>query len=167
MPTFRSPALLLPLWKPHTPGLQLQTPENQQWWELLADISNAFDGVDHAKLLQHLSDIELCPRWIAWPHSYTTGRRQRAIAHLCPSPYLFLLHMSTCIPSVHSGHWVCRRCRTVPSQTTNQYLRGHFIGLGDKAVGRVATSNNMLLNKSLWKFGYVFQETLHNLHHSS
>ncbi|KAJ8381215.1 hypothetical protein SKAU_G00019930 [Synaphobranchus kaupii] len=73
--------------------------------------SNAFDRVDHAKLLQHLVDIELCPRLLAWIHSYTTGRRQRVMANGTYSSwsevtsgvpqggvvslYLFLLHMST------------------------------------------------------------------------
>ncbi|KAJ8344729.1 hypothetical protein SKAU_G00289220 [Synaphobranchus kaupii] len=71
----------------------------------------AFDIVDHARLLQHLVDIELCPRLLAWIHSFTTGRRQRVMANCTyspwsevtsgvpqggmVSPYLFLLHMST------------------------------------------------------------------------
>ena len=78
---------------------------------LLADMSKAFDRVDYAKLLQHLSNIDLCPRLLAWLHSYTTGRRQRVMANgtFSPwsevtsgvpqggvvSPYLFLFHMST------------------------------------------------------------------------
>ncbi|KAJ8353276.1 hypothetical protein SKAU_G00208430 [Synaphobranchus kaupii] len=78
---------------------------------LLADMSKPFDRVDHAKLLQHMVDIELCPRLLAWIHSYTTGRRQRVMANGTysswsevmsgvpqggvVSPYLFLLHMST------------------------------------------------------------------------
>ncbi|XP_071383975.1 uncharacterized protein [Centroberyx affinis] len=33
---------------------------------LLADMSKAFDRVDHAQLLQHLANIELCPRPLAW-----------------------------------------------------------------------------------------------------
>jgi hypothetical protein len=42
-------------------------------------MSKAFDRVDHAKLLQHLFDIELCPRLLAWLRRYTTGRRQRVM----------------------------------------------------------------------------------------
>lgn len=77
---------------------------------LLADMSKAFDRVDHAKLLQHLVDMNLCPRLLAWIHSYTTGRRQRVMANDIysswtkvtsgvpqggvVSPYLFLLYMS-------------------------------------------------------------------------
>ncbi|KAJ8398077.1 hypothetical protein AAFF_G00431540 [Aldrovandia affinis] len=48
---------------------------------LSADMSKAFNHVDHAKLLQHLADIKLCPRLLAWLHSYTTGRRQRVMTN--------------------------------------------------------------------------------------
>lgn len=78
---------------------------------LLADMSKAFDRVDHAKLLQHLATLDLCPQLLTWLHSYTIGRRQRVVANSIYStwkditsgvpqggviaPYLFLLHMSS------------------------------------------------------------------------
>lgn len=78
---------------------------------LLVDMSKAFDRVDHAKLLQHLTSLGLCPRLLTWLHSYTTGRTQRGMANGMysswtevtsgvpqggvVSPYLFLLHMCT------------------------------------------------------------------------
>ncbi|KAJ8417503.1 hypothetical protein AAFF_G00223460 [Aldrovandia affinis] len=131
---------------------------------LLADMSKAFDCADHAKLLQHLADIELCPRLLAWIHNYTTGKRQRIKANgtYSPwsevksgvpqggvvSPYLFLLHMST--------------RRTVLSGTPDT---GHADDVGlsqaipltniesDTTMGKEmeqlnkwAASNNMLLN---------------------
>ena len=87
MPTSQTPAILPPLWKPHTPGWQLQTPNIPTMVRvLLADMSKAFDRVDHAKLLQHRSDIEQCQRLLAGFHSYTTRRLQRVMASGTFSP---------------------------------------------------------------------------------
>ena len=33
---------------------------------MLAAMSKAFDMVDHAQLLQHLANVELCPRHSIW-----------------------------------------------------------------------------------------------------
>ncbi len=48
---------------------------------LLADMSKAFDRVDHSRLFQHLTTLNLCPQLLAWLFSYTTGRRQRVVAN--------------------------------------------------------------------------------------
>lgn len=42
-------------------------------WVLLADMSKAFDRVHHAQLLQHLANIDLHSRLLAWVHSYMSG----------------------------------------------------------------------------------------------
>lgn len=96
MPTSRGPALLLPLCKPHTPGFSYKP---TMVMVLLADMSKAFDRVDHTKLLQHLSDIELSKLTSLSPQLHhqkkaevTSGVPQGGVV----SPYPFLLHMSTC-----------------------------------------------------------------------
>ncbi len=40
----------------------------------LADMSKAFDRVDHTRLFQRLTTLNLCPQLLAWLFSYTTGR---------------------------------------------------------------------------------------------
>ena len=78
---------------------------------LLADMSKAFEIIDHGTLMQNMLDLELCPTLTAWLHSYITGRRQRVVANGAHSPwievtsgvpqggvvspYVFLLYMAT------------------------------------------------------------------------
>ena len=78
---------------------------------LLADMSKAFDQIDHGILMQNILDLKLCPSLTAWIHSYITGRRQRVVANGAHSPwievtsgvpqggvvspYVFLLYMAT------------------------------------------------------------------------
>lgn len=78
---------------------------------LLADMSKAFDRVEHGRLMQILANLDLCPRLLAWLQSHLTGRAQRVVANGVfsswaevtsgvpqggvISPYLFLLYMST------------------------------------------------------------------------
>lgn len=78
---------------------------------LLADMSKAFDQVDHSRLMITLANLELCPRLLTWLHSHLTGRVQRVVANGIHSswievtsgvpqggvisPYLFLLYMLT------------------------------------------------------------------------
>ncbi|XP_035676231.1 uncharacterized protein LOC118415630 [Branchiostoma floridae] len=78
---------------------------------LLADMSKAFDRVDHGILLQHLDARGTPPRMLAWISSYLSSRTQRVVANNqysswrvvtsgvpqggVLSPYLFLVYMST------------------------------------------------------------------------
>ncbi|KAK7922180.1 hypothetical protein WMY93_009082 [Mugilogobius chulae] len=78
---------------------------------LLADMSKAFDRVEHNKLIQTLVNLDLAPQLLIWLQSYLTERTQRVVANgkYSPwtqvtsgvpqggviSPYLFLLYMST------------------------------------------------------------------------
>lgn len=41
----------------------------------------AFDWVGHVQMLQHLPNIEMCLRLLAWMHIYMTGRRQGVMAN--------------------------------------------------------------------------------------
>uniref|UniRef100_A0A672MW72 Reverse transcriptase domain-containing protein n=1 Tax=Sinocyclocheilus grahami TaxID=75366 RepID=A0A672MW72_SINGR len=109
---------------------------------LLANMSKAFDRVDHARLFQHLTILNLCPQLLAWLYSYTTRRRQRVVANGkssewkvvtlgvpqggVVSPYLFLLHMST---------------REVIFGDTLDTVYAD-----DTGISRAAQNNNMLLN---------------------
>lgn len=54
---------------------------------LLADMSKAFDVIDHGILMQNILDLGLCPSLTAWLHSYITGRRQRVVANGAHSPW--------------------------------------------------------------------------------
>ncbi|KAI8513936.1 hypothetical protein Bbelb_082600 [Branchiostoma belcheri] len=78
---------------------------------IFADMSKAFDRVDHARLLQRVIDIHTSPRMQRWIVSYLQNRRQRVVidgetsswrtlTSGVPqggvlSPYLFILFMST------------------------------------------------------------------------
>ncbi|KAI8481595.1 hypothetical protein Bbelb_406950 [Branchiostoma belcheri] len=78
---------------------------------IFADMSKAFDRVDHARLLQCVIDIHTSPRMQRWIVSYLQNRRQRVVidgetsswrtlTSGVPqggvlSPYLFILFMST------------------------------------------------------------------------
>ncbi|CAH1266626.1 Hypp3447 [Branchiostoma lanceolatum] len=78
---------------------------------LLADMSKAFDRVDHGILFQLLAVRDTPSAMLAWIHSYLTGRKQHVVANgqqskWCdvtsgvpqggvPSPYLFLVYMSS------------------------------------------------------------------------
>ncbi|KAI8502636.1 hypothetical protein Bbelb_193380 [Branchiostoma belcheri] len=78
---------------------------------LFADMSKAFDRVNHSILLQRVNDVVGSPRMVAWVQNYLTGRTQRVTANNnfsswrqltsgvpqggVLSPYLFLLFMSS------------------------------------------------------------------------
>ncbi|XP_035664579.1 uncharacterized protein LOC118408068 [Branchiostoma floridae] len=78
---------------------------------LFADMSKAFDRVNHSILLQRVNDVVTNPRMVAWIQNYLQGRTQRVVANGkvsewrvltsgvpqggVLSPYLFLLFMST------------------------------------------------------------------------
>ncbi|KAI8485898.1 hypothetical protein Bbelb_364500 [Branchiostoma belcheri] len=78
---------------------------------VFADMSKAFDRVDHALLLQAVIDLQVGSRMVAWIHNYLTDRQQRVVASGetsswltltsgvpqggVISPYLFLLFMSS------------------------------------------------------------------------
>ncbi|CAH1265397.1 Hypp3176 [Branchiostoma lanceolatum] len=78
---------------------------------IFADMSKAFDRVDHARLLQRVIDIHVSPCMQRWIYSYLQNRQQRVVADGASSswrtltsgvpqggvlsPYLFLLFMST------------------------------------------------------------------------
>ncbi|KAK6325851.1 hypothetical protein J4Q44_G00051930, partial [Coregonus suidteri] len=130
----------------------------------LADVSKAFDRVDHTKFLQHLSDIELCPRLLAWLHSYTSERGQRVMTTGTFSPfsevtsgvpqggvfqpYLFLLHMSTrkvvFSDTLDTGYADdVGLSRAIPLTSVQEDTS---MGLEIQQLEEWATSNNMVLN---------------------
>ncbi|CAH1248806.1 Hypp8425 [Branchiostoma lanceolatum] len=81
---------------------------------LFADMSKAFDRVDHALLLTCVINLQASPYMVSWIHDYLQQRQQRVVTHgkfstWCTltsgvpqgcvlSPYLFLLFMSTRSP---------------------------------------------------------------------
>jgi len=78
---------------------------------IFADMSKAFDRVDHALLLQSVVNLQLSSRMTSWIHNYLMDRKQRVVVNGdrsswrtltsgvpqggVISPYLFLLFMST------------------------------------------------------------------------
>ncbi|CAH1251249.1 MFHAS1 [Branchiostoma lanceolatum] len=131
---------------------------------LLADMSKAFDKVDHGILLQQLSTRGIPTTILTWINSYLSGRKQRVavngqfskwqdVTSGVPqggvlSPYLFLVYMST---------------RTVKHPTTSNIGYADDIGLSrcipcvtaeqdntmqDEAthLDSWATQNNMTMN---------------------
>ncbi|KAI8510003.1 hypothetical protein Bbelb_124310 [Branchiostoma belcheri] len=97
---------------------------------LLADMSKAFDRVDHGILLQLLAVRATPPKMLGWIHSYLTGLKQRVVTNNQQSnwnvvtsgvpqggvlsPYLFLVYMSS---------------RETVHQTTSNIGYGDDIGL--------------------------------------
>ncbi|KAI8508900.1 hypothetical protein Bbelb_127480 [Branchiostoma belcheri] len=95
----------------HTWLTALDSREHTCVQTLFADMSKAFDRVNHAILLQRVNDVVASPRMVAWLQNYLQGRTQRVAAngelsswrHLTSgvpqggvlSPYLFLLFMSS------------------------------------------------------------------------
>ncbi|KAI8494026.1 hypothetical protein Bbelb_283730 [Branchiostoma belcheri] len=57
---------------------------------IFADMSKAFDRVDHALLLQRVMDIQASPRMQRWIFSYLQNRRQRVVLDDVTSPWLTL-----------------------------------------------------------------------------
>lgn len=53
----------------------------------LADMSKAFDQVEHSRLMKTLADLDLCPRLLTWLQSHLTGRAQRVVANGVYSPW--------------------------------------------------------------------------------
>ena len=48
---------------------------------LFADMSKAFDRVDHALLLMCVNNLQVSPHMLAWIHSYLKHRQQRVVTH--------------------------------------------------------------------------------------
>ncbi len=131
---------------------------------LLADMSKAFDRVDHTRLFQHLTTLNLCPQLLAWLFSYTTGRRQRVVANGkssewkivtsgvpqggVVSPYLFLLHLSTrevifddTLDTVYADDIGISRAVQLKDIETDKKME-----MEAHALETWAQNNNMLLN---------------------
>uniref|UniRef100_A0A671TA91 Reverse transcriptase domain-containing protein n=1 Tax=Sinocyclocheilus anshuiensis TaxID=1608454 RepID=A0A671TA91_9TELE len=131
---------------------------------LLANMSKAFDRVDHARLFQHLTTLNLCPQLLAWLYSYTTRRRQRVVANGkssewkvvtsgvpqggVVSPYLFLLHMSTrevifgdTLDTVYADDIGISRAVKLKDIETDKAMEMEALALETRAQ-----NNNMLLN---------------------
>ncbi|KAI8499835.1 hypothetical protein Bbelb_221520 [Branchiostoma belcheri] len=131
---------------------------------LLADMSKAFDRVDHGILLQLLAVRDTPPKMLGWIHSYLTGRKQRVVANNQQSnwnvvtsgvpqggvlsPYLFLVYMSS-RETVHQttsnigyaddiGLSRTFTCDTVESDTTMQEEATQ--------LDTWANKNNMIMN---------------------
>ncbi|XP_035699606.1 uncharacterized protein LOC118432183 [Branchiostoma floridae] len=95
----------------HTWLTALDSRDNIAVQTLFADMSKAFDRVNHAILLQRVNDVLASPRMVAWLHNYLQCRFQRVSANSnlsswreltsgvpqggVLSPYLFLLFMSS------------------------------------------------------------------------
>lgn len=127
-------------------------------WVLLADMSKAFDRVHHAQLLQHLANIDLHSRPLAWVDSYMSGWRQRVMAN---GSYLVRGYMwgpqrrrGLTIPlhptHVHSkdclwqcdGHCVCWRHGSVLGHSLNQAQQ-----LDKRGLRKISGTENLLLQR--------------------
>jgi len=131
---------------------------------LLADMSKAFDKVDHGILLQHLATRGIPVQMLTWINSYLSGRKQRVAANGefsswhdvtsgvpqggVLSPYLFLVYMSSRTVKHETttnigyaddiGLSRCIPCITAESDTTMQEEATH--------LDSWATQNNMTMN---------------------
>ncbi|CAH1233292.1 Hypp671 [Branchiostoma lanceolatum] len=131
---------------------------------LLADMSKAFDKVDHGILLKHLTTRGVPTRMLTWIQSYLSGRKQRVAANGqfsswkdvtfgvpqggVLSPYLFLVYMSS-RTTIHAtttnigyaddiGLSRCMPCVTAETDDTMQEETAH--------LDSWATQNNMVMN---------------------
>ncbi|KAI8519279.1 hypothetical protein Bbelb_025360 [Branchiostoma belcheri] len=90
-------------WKEPTPGASQAVVKMVQSWlsaldsrdpvvvqALFADMSKAFDRVDHAILIQRIIDTVPSPLMITWLHDYLRGRTQRVMANDKLSSWLAL-----------------------------------------------------------------------------
>ena len=149
---------------------------------LLADMSKAFDQIDHGTLMQNILDLKLCPSLTAWIHSYITGRRQRVVANGAHSPwievtsgvpqggvvspYVFLLYMATLdavfedtLDVGYADDIGLSRAVPICDIKTDTSMR-----LEAQRLDRWAAKNNMMLNgKNRLSYGYALHGTLHNL----